>query len=390
MPAVRTIRTKRVVAALLVAAMLSSCSSSSSGNGTVKAAEAKVSTKQKAASDAQAAFDDTSKAFCQGSKDYILALDRYGNLLTQSATTVGDVRSGGKDLSQPRATATEAATAAADAHEALLTAQQDLAEAEADLARAKANATGSTATTAGATTTTAAPALVPTATVERVKQAESDLATAEKGITDQTPLAQASVQFNAAAVALEISWLRLFSDAGCLTDEEQAKADAAVHTFTVDLQQALTAAGYYHGKIDGVYGPTTVDAVRALQQASGLPATGYVDRATSAALQGDLQQKGGVAAKQATASTAALQQTLKLAGYWDGPVDGQWTPALTDALKSFQTKLGVPATGVVDPATVAAFEKAHSTAGQAPSTTTSTSTSATSAPTTAAPTTTAP
>ena len=58
------------------------------------------------------------------------------------------------------------------------------------------------------------------------------------------------------------------------------------------------------------------------------------------------------------ASTAAVQQTLTLAGFWDGPVDGEWSPALTDALKDFQTHLGVPPSGTVDAATVAALEKA--------------------------------
>ena len=58
------------------------------------------------------------------------------------------------------------------------------------------------------------------------------------------------------------------------------------------------------------------------------------------------------------ASTAALQQTLKLAGYWDGPVDGQWSDALTAAVGAAQTDLGVPVTGTVDAATVAAFQSA--------------------------------
>jgi peptidoglycan hydrolase-like protein with peptidoglycan-binding domain len=105
--------------------------------------------------------------------------------------------------------------------------------------------------------------------------------------------------------------------------------------------------------------------------------TGTVDKATEAALQADLQAKGGAAAQQALASTAAVQQTLKLAGFWDGPVDGKWTPALTEALKSFQTALGVEPTGTVDAATIAALEHAVATA-KAPesseSTTSSTST----------------
>jgi peptidoglycan hydrolase-like protein with peptidoglycan-binding domain len=181
-------------------------------------------------------------------------------------------------------------------------------------------------------------------------------------ITSETPLVQAAQQFNAAAVALEMSWLAVFVDAGCLTEPQQEQAQAAVHDYTAALQSALAEAGYYQGNVDGVYGPTTVAAVEALQKAHGLPVTGAVDKATAAALQADLQAKGGAAAQKAIASTAAVQQTLKLAGFWDGPVDGTWTPALTDAVKAFQTKLGVPASGAVDAATVTALQEAISTA----------------------------
>lgn len=62
-------------------------------------------------------------------------------------------------------------------------------------------------------------------------------------------------------------------------------------------------------------------AVRALQKANGLPQTGWMDKATDSALQVELASVGGAAAQQATSSTAAVQQTLKLAGYWDGPGD---------------------------------------------------------------------
>src|SRR4029078_10164337 len=91
------------------------------------------------------------------------------------------------------------------------------------------------------------------------------------------------------------------------------------------------------------------------------------DKATDAALQADLAAKGGATAQQTVASTAAGQQTLKLAGFWDGPVDGKWTPALTEALKAFQTELGVKPTGTVDTATVAALEKAHAKGRPPPS-----------------------
>jgi peptidoglycan hydrolase-like protein with peptidoglycan-binding domain len=140
------------------------------------------------------------------------------------------------------------------------------------------------------------------------------------------------------------------------------KADTAVHDYPAALQQSLGDAGYCAGEIDGVYGPATVDAVEALQKARGLPVTGTVDKATDAALQADLPAKGGAAAQEALASTAAAQQTLKLAGFWTGPVDGNWTPALTEALKSFQTERGVKPTGTVDAATIAALEHAIATA----------------------------
>jgi peptidoglycan hydrolase-like protein with peptidoglycan-binding domain len=137
-----------------------------------------------------------------------------------------------------------------------------------------------------------------------------------------------------------------------------------VETYTTTLQKALADAGYYQGEVDGVYGPKTVAAVEALQKANGLPQTGTLDKATEKALRTELAAKGGAAAQEETASTAAVQQTLKLAGYWDGPVDGVWTDALTSALEALQKDLGVKVTGTVDAATVTAVEKAIADAGQ--------------------------
>jgi len=109
-----------------------------------------------------------------------------------------------------------------------------------------------------------------------------------------------------------------------------------------------------------------VSAVRTLQEQHGLPVTGTVDKATEEALRSDLAEQGADAEQQAVASTAAVQQTLKLAGWWTGPVDGEWTPELTDALKAAQTELGVAPTGTVDAATVAALQRTLSAAGTPP------------------------
>ncbi|WP_345801297.1 peptidoglycan-binding domain-containing protein [Microbacterium sp. AZCO] len=336
----------------LAAVALAGCSGSLSS---VDVAQARVSAKEKAVSKAEDELAAASKQFCDSSKSYITALDRYGDVLTDTAPTVGDVKDAGSDLAQPQQDAFDGAEAAVKASRALDAARQDLADAQAALAKAQSGETGEPADAAEAPTSTP---LAPAATVDRVKQAETQFADAQGGITDDTPLKAASEQFNSAAVALEMAWLRLFVDAGCVADENQQAAEEAVRTYTTALQQELTTAGYYTGPVDGIYGPLTVQAVEDLQKANGLPVTGTVDKATAEALQAELAAKGGAAAHASVASTAAVQQTLKLLGFWTGPVDGIWTPALTEAVKEFQTKLGVEPTGAVDAATLAAFEQA--------------------------------
>jgi peptidoglycan hydrolase-like protein with peptidoglycan-binding domain len=349
-------------------ALLSGCAEDTTPQDPVGRAEEQVAQAQQAVEQAEAELDRSAVAFCDVSRDYITGIDRYGDILTATAPTVGDVRDAGGELVAPRDETLGSAEAAVRAHEDVVAAEQQLAEAEAALeeARNPSGATGSTgAGESGADASESVPPLVPAASVSRVTQAEAELDAALEGVTDETPLRQASEQANAAAVALELSWLRLFADAGCLTDEQQVQAQAAVAEYTTALQKSLAEAGYYEAEVDGLYGPATVEAVRALQEAHDLPETGTVDRATDAALGSELQELGGAAADQELASTAAVQQTLMLAGYWDGPVDGRWTDALTKALSDLQEDLGVKPTGEVDAATVAALEKAIAELGAA-------------------------
>jgi peptidoglycan hydrolase-like protein with peptidoglycan-binding domain len=350
--------------------------SSSSGDASVALAQAKVSAKEAELAAATSAATAASAAFCSANQAYVTALDRYGDVLNATAPTVGDVKTAGQDLAAPRQSTLDAADAAMTAHQQVAVAEQELAAAKTALQAAQSQAAGtSPVTTPTPTTTTTTPApLVPAATTNRVKQADADFQTAMASITPDTPLAEATQRFNAAVVALEMSWLALFADTGCLSDQQKQQAQSAVHDYTAALQGALSEAGYFSGTVDGVYGPSTVEAVEALQKKHGLPVTGTVDKATAAALQADLQAKGGAAAMASVASTAAVQQTLKLAGFWDGPVDGTWTPALTDALKAFQTKLGVTPSGTVDAATVTALEDAIASARTGATTTTTTTT----------------
>ena len=346
-------------------------------DASLKKAQATVTSKEKALTEALAAATDAATGFCTASTTYITAIDRYGDVLNATAPTVGDVKDAGSDLAQPGKDAQQAAQAVAETRTAVATAEQELADAQAARVTAQASASG---TTPSAVPSSKSPSPSPTpASVTRVQEAETELAAAQAGITDKTPLAQAAEQFNAAAVALEMAWLQLLGDSGCLTDAQQDTAAKAVSSYTKTLQQALADAGYYDAKVDGIYGPKTVAAVEALQKANGLPQTGTLDKATEKALRSELAAKGGAAAQEETASTAAVQQTLKLAGYWDGPVDGVWTDDLTVALEKLQKDLGVKVTGTVDAATIAALEKAIAQAGAAPSA--SPSTSASPAPT---------
>jgi peptidoglycan hydrolase-like protein with peptidoglycan-binding domain len=374
-----------VATVLALCLLVGACSSDDTNK--VTAAQKRVSNAEQAVADTQEALDKATTQFCSDTKDYITAIDRYGKLFDQSSATVGDIKTAGADLERPQDSVTASAQSVKTAGDDLANAKKELTDAQAALAAAQASAASATLppTTAASTTTTQP--LVSSATVDRVKRAEDDFTSATQGVTDQTPLAKATVQVNSAAFALEVAWLQLLNEAGCLTADQQQKAVAAVHDYTVALQTALQATGFYSAEIDGVYGPSTAEAVQKLQTANGLPPTGWVDQATAAALDAAVLAKGGAAATQALTHTAAVQSTLKLAGYWTGPVDGQWTPELTDALKNFQTALGVPPTGAVDAATLAALQQ---TIAQAQSAATSTTTTQPAASTTSAPSTTAP
>ena len=349
----------------------------------VAAAEQQVARAEDALADAQASFDEASAAFCGDATDYVTAVDRYGKLFTDVAATVGDVTTAGRDLEEPEDDAAESASDAKEAREDLDAAEEELVEARATLAEAQAAAGSST--TAVEEPPTGVQAVEP-ASIDRVHDAQAELDAAFEGVDANMTLTDAGEQVNAAAYALEIAWLRVLGDAGCITDEEQAKVVQEIAAYTSALQTSLSTAGYYDGPVDGVYGPATADAVAQLQTDEGLPATGFVDQATALALQAAIDATGEEAEQQAVAHTAAVQSILLVAGYWNGEIDGEWSDALTAAVKELQTDLGVPATGVIDAATLSAVQAAVAEAQEQPApTTTSTtvaegSTSSTTAP----------
>jgi peptidoglycan hydrolase-like protein with peptidoglycan-binding domain len=369
-------RLRLAVAALItVALLIAGCGSDDDGNGSAPpessmttetspttsledaeaAANARVEAAQARVKAAQDALTETGQQACGDTKTYVEAIDRYGKLFSDDAATVGDVKTAGADLVAPRETVIAAAAEVDAAKTALVQAEQELIDAEAALAVAAASASTEPIPSTSAVTATMA-TMVPPVTIERVQQAEDDLAQAAGGITDATLLTEATVQYNSAALALQIAWLRLISEAGCLDDDQQVHAVELVTAYTTTLQTELTQIGYYDGPVDGIYGPQTVDAVKRSQADSGLPQTGFVDMATARALDDKLAAVGAQAAAAQSTHITSVQTVLTLAGFWTGSIDGVWTAELTAALQAFQGKLGVEPTGVVDAATLAAFE----------------------------------
>jgi Putative peptidoglycan binding domain len=68
-----------------------------------------------------------------------------------------------------------------------------------------------------------------------------------------------------------------YSDEDADNDTAQAYGDQYWEDLAMKVQWALSRRGYYHGPIDGVVGADGISAIRAFQEAQGLPATGRVD-----------------------------------------------------------------------------------------------------------------
>ncbi len=131
------------------------------------------------------------------------------------------------------------------------------------------------------------------------------------------------------------------------------------------LQQSLIAAGIpVAGGADGVFGPATAAAVKKYQQSRGLPATGRADAATLNALgskapavrSGNGRSGGGIARGARGEAVRQLQLKLMQAGIFvAGGADGIFGQATERALKTYQQRKGLPATGRLDAQTARAL-----------------------------------
>jgi peptidoglycan hydrolase-like protein with peptidoglycan-binding domain len=145
------------------------------------------------------------------------------------------------------------------------------------------------------------------------------------------------------------------------------------------LQTALIGSGFNpKGGADGSFGPATQAALKAFQEAAGLPATGAADEVTVARLSAgsnavisaeeteapaespslapEISELIGVKYGAVGAAAKAVQQLLIDAGITvRGGADGSFGRVSESALKSYQNAEGLEASGVADEATLLAL-----------------------------------
>lgn len=138
-------------------------------------------------------------------------------------------------------------------------------------------------------------------------------------------------------------------------------AEAAVGASRIAaLQTGLHALGLYRGTIDGVEGPATRKAVRALQRRAGLAVDGVVGPRTRAALGRYGRPDFGarvLGRGHRGWDVAELQFQLAWHGFPSGPFDGVFGPRTDAALRRFQRFAGLRADGRAGPATVAVLRR---------------------------------
>jgi peptidoglycan hydrolase-like protein with peptidoglycan-binding domain/DNA invertase Pin-like site-specific DNA recombinase len=121
------------------------------------------------------------------------------------------------------------------------------------------------------------------------------------------------------------------------------------------LQRLLARQGWRPGPVDGLFGPLTEAAVVRFQAAAGLAADGVVGPHTGRALRalsrGHLRRPAGYAKPAGSARVRGLQSRLRRLGYSPGPIDGLFGPRTELALAHLQQSGGLPASGVANTAT---------------------------------------
>lgn len=127
-----------------------------------------------------------------------------------------------------------------------------------------------------------------------------------------------------------------------------------------NLQYTLYELGYYDGSVDGIYGNTTSDAVRAFQIRNSItPVDGIAGSKTLSVLYSSSAIPDLAPTETFTTLTIGstgevvleLKDTLIQLGYLSGSLSSEYDSATAAAVSAFQTRNNLPVTGIADSAT---------------------------------------
>ncbi|NLD52005.1 MAG: L,D-transpeptidase family protein [Clostridiales bacterium] len=112
------------------------------------------------------------------------------------------------------------------------------------------------------------------------------------------------------------------------------------------LQTRLRKLEYYRGPVSGIFAEVTTKAIRAVQEAYGLPVTGVADLDTLAIIYGDAYRP--LAKGDTGEDVKRVQARLSELGYYWGKLSGSYLEGTTAAISNFQKDNGLDSTGKAD------------------------------------------
>lgn len=150
---------------------------------------------------------------------------------------------------------------------------------------------------------------------------------------------------------------------------ESAAAPATTQTTyaDVEIQTRLIELGFLSGKADGIFGPRSIDALKAFQSFCGFSATGEKDARTLSMLFGDESAlptpsptplAKGARDDEAQSTIKDIQERLIALDYLTGTADGIFGGGTERAIREFQELHGLEVTGAADENTLAQLNAA--------------------------------